>query len=160
MCTLECYKQEIVARIRVALFCSSALEVRVAGIAIGATFYFSHKFLQHFIYTTMSGVENQVAVHDVVFPEDGTIDNLSDAMAKVSLRPDNSSSQSPESITDSLNKDKNDVHGRPFVMYSRLQLLLLHKSPLVCTPTGMPALKDWFGFVPCPIHQACDLFYL
>ncbi|KAG1867883.1 hypothetical protein DFJ58DRAFT_768226 [Suillus subalutaceus] len=94
----------------------------------------------------MSGVENQVAVHDVVFPEDGAIDNLSDAMAKVSLRPDkNSSSQSPESVADSLNKDKNDIHGRPFVMYSRLHLLLLHKSPLVCTPTGMPALKDWFG---------------
>ncbi|KAG2117775.1 uncharacterized protein F5147DRAFT_247853 [Suillus discolor] len=93
----------------------------------------------------MSGVENQVASHDVVFAEDGTIDNLSDAVAKVSLRPDNSSSQSPESPTDTLNKDKNDIHSRPFVMYSRLHLLLLHKSPLVCTPTGMPALKDWFG---------------
>ncbi|KAG1757400.1 hypothetical protein EDB19DRAFT_1657283 [Suillus lakei] len=93
----------------------------------------------------MSGVENQVAVHDVVFPEDGAVDNLSDAVAKVSLRPDNSSSQSSESVTDSLNKDENDIHTRPFVMYSRPHLLLLHKSPLVCTPAGMPALKDWFG---------------
>lgn len=155
-------QQEIVARIRVALrqFCFSALQVRVAGIAIGATFYFSHKFLQHFIYTAMSGAENQVAVHDVVFPEDVNIDNLSDAVAKVSLQPDNSSSQSPESVTDTSNKDNNDIHIRPFVMYSRHHLLLLHKSPLVCTPTGMPALKDWFGFVLCLTPRARGLFYL
>lgn len=93
----------------------------------------------------MSGVENQVAVHDVVLPENGAVDNLSDTVAKVSLRPDNPSSQSPEPVADSLTKDKNDIHSRPFVMYSRPHLLLLHKSPLVCTPTGMPALKDWFG---------------
>lgn len=95
----------------------------------------------------MSGTENQVAVYDVVFPENGLVDNLSDAVSKVSLRPDKLSSQSPKSVTDSLAKDKNDTYSRPFVMYSRPHLLLLHKSPLVCPPAGMPALKDWFGFV-------------
>jgi hypothetical protein len=134
------------------------LQVRVAGIAIGATFYFSHKSLHHFIYTAMSGAENQVAVQDVVFQEDANIDNLSDAVAKVSLQPDNSSSQSPESVTDTSNKDNNDIHSRPFVMYSRHHLLLLHKSPLVCAPTGMPALKDWFGFVPCFTPRARTYF--
>ncbi|KAG0709037.1 hypothetical protein DFH29DRAFT_890248 [Suillus ampliporus] len=93
----------------------------------------------------MSGAENQVAVQDVVFPENGVVDNLSNALSKVSLRPDHTSSKSPESVTDSLAKDKNDTHSRPFVMYSRPHLLLLHKSPLVCPPAGMPPLKDWFG---------------
>lgn len=36
---------------------------------------------------------------------------------------------------------------RPFITYSRPQLLFIHKSPLVQPPCGMPALKDWFGFV-------------
>ncbi|KAG6381329.1 hypothetical protein JVT61DRAFT_5739 [Boletus reticuloceps] len=36
-------------------------------------------------------------------------------------------------------------NSRPFIMYSRPQLLFLHKSPLVQLPNGMPALKDWFG---------------
>ena len=44
---------------------------------------------------------------------------------------------------------------RPFVMYSRPELLFLHKSPLVQLPNGMPALKDWFGFVfPAPVLPA------
>jgi hypothetical protein len=34
---------------------------------------------------------------------------------------------------------------RPLMIYSRAQLLLLHTSPLVQTPSGMPALRDWFG---------------
>lgn len=144
------------------LHCFAFPLFKSALLALLLGFCFSHKSLQslqYSIYTTMSGVENQVASHDAVFAEDGTIDNLSDAVAKVSLRPDNSSSQSPESVTDTLNKDKNDIHSRPFVMYSRLHLLLLHKSPLVCTPTGMPALKDWFGFVSCLTPRACGLFY-
>ena len=118
----------------------------------------SHKSLQHLIHTTMSGAENQVTVHDVA--ENGVVDNLSDAVSKVSLRPDHSSSQPPESVTDSLAKDKNEIHSRPFVMYSRPHLLLLHKSPLVCLPTGMPALKDWFGCVPCLTPRASGSSYL
>ena len=34
---------------------------------------------------------------------------------------------------------------RPLMIYTRVQLLLLHASPLVQTPLGMPALRDWFG---------------
>ncbi|KAG9314512.1 hypothetical protein JVU11DRAFT_5309 [Chiua virens] len=40
---------------------------------------------------------------------------------------------------------QNHPDSRPFIMYSRSQLLFLHKSPLVQLPNGMPALKDWFG---------------
>ena len=108
----------------------------------------------------MSGAENQVAVQDVVFPENDLVDNLSDAVSNVSLRPDQTSSQSPESATDSVAKDTNETYSRPFVIYSRSHLLFLHKSPLVCPPTGMPALKDWFGFVLCFTHRAGSLFYL
>jgi hypothetical protein len=108
---------------------------------------------QYSICIKMSGAENQLAVHDVVFPENGVVDNLSDAVSKVSLRADRPSSQSPESVTDSLAKDKNEIHSRPFVMYSRPHLLFLHKSPLVCPPAGMPALKDWFGFVLSLTHS-------
>ncbi|OJA10762.1 hypothetical protein AZE42_00328 [Rhizopogon vesiculosus] len=93
----------------------------------------------------MSGAENPVVVHDAVFPENDAVDNISDAVSKVSLRGDQQSSQSPESVTDSLAIDKNEIYSRPFVMYSRPRLLFLHKSPLVCPPTGMPPLKDWFG---------------
>ncbi|KAG1723905.1 hypothetical protein EDD22DRAFT_961908 [Suillus occidentalis] len=53
----------------------------------------------------MSGAENQVAVQDAVFPGDANIDNLSDTVAKFSLQPDNSSSHSPESATDTSNRD-------------------------------------------------------
>jgi hypothetical protein len=108
----------------------------------------------------MSGAENQVAVHDVVFPKNGVVDNLSDAVSKVSPQPDQASSQSPEFITDTLAKDKNEISSRPFVMYSRPHLLFLHKSPLVCPPTGMPALKDWFGFVLCLTLLTGSSFYL
>lgn len=36
---------------------------------------------------------------------------------------------------------------RPFRRYSRRTLVALSKSPLVAPPSGMPALKDWFGCV-------------
>ncbi|CAE7212758.1 unnamed protein product [Rhizoctonia solani] len=34
---------------------------------------------------------------------------------------------------------------RPFIRYTRAQLLYLSKSPLVTVPNGMPHFKDWFG---------------
>ncbi|KAG7450345.1 uncharacterized protein BT62DRAFT_506784 [Guyanagaster necrorhizus] len=34
---------------------------------------------------------------------------------------------------------------RPLRIYTRSQILTLHKSPLVAPPTNMPELKDWFG---------------
>lgn len=64
----------------------------------------------------------------------------------LAIQPRNSSPisqdspQSPQNLPDS----------RPFIMYSCSQLLFLHKSPLVQLPYGMPALKDWFGFVLAP----------
>lgn len=44
---------------------------------------------------------------------------------------------------------------RPFRRYSRRTLVALSKSPLVAPPAGMPALKDWFGYVKCTM-----LYYL
>ncbi|KAG8693189.1 hypothetical protein FRC08_009273 [Ceratobasidium sp. 394] len=34
---------------------------------------------------------------------------------------------------------------RPFVQYTRAELLHLSKSPLVKIPDGMPPFKEWFG---------------
>ncbi|QRV76681.1 Zf-CCCH domain protein [Ceratobasidium sp. AG-Ba] len=36
---------------------------------------------------------------------------------------------------------------RPFIQYTRAELLHLSKSPLVKIPDGMPPLKEWFGEV-------------
>ncbi|EGO28321.1 hypothetical protein SERLADRAFT_458713 [Serpula lacrymans var. lacrymans S7.9] len=33
------------------------------------------------------------------------------------------------------------------IVYSPRQILLLYASPLVKPPIGIPALKDWFGYV-------------
>lgn len=34
---------------------------------------------------------------------------------------------------------------RPIIVYTRRQLLYLYDSPLVVSPEGLPALRDWFG---------------
>ncbi|KAK7058811.1 hypothetical protein VNI00_001435 [Paramarasmius palmivorus] len=34
---------------------------------------------------------------------------------------------------------------RPLRIYTKAQIIALHKSPLVAVPEGMPELKDWFG---------------
>lgn len=52
--------------------------------------------------------------------------------------------QRPEQQPQHLHKI-NETPLRPLMIYSRAQLLLLHASPLVQTPSGMPALRDWFG---------------
>ncbi|KAI9572813.1 hypothetical protein HD554DRAFT_2326246 [Boletus coccyginus] len=64
---------------------------------------------------------------------------VADSLASLAIQHNSPVSQhSPESP---------QIHpdSRPFIMYSRPQLLFLHKSPLVQPPCGMPALKDWFG---------------
>ncbi|CCO26966.1 hypothetical protein BN14_00999 [Rhizoctonia solani AG-1 IB] len=50
---------------------------------------------------------------------------------------------------DALLEQPSDQHKksstRPFLRYTRAQLLYLSKSPLVTVPNGMPHFKDWFG---------------
>ena len=36
---------------------------------------------------------------------------------------------------------------RPYIVYTRSQILHLSQSPLVKLPDGMPSFKSWFGFV-------------
>ncbi|KIJ68269.1 hypothetical protein HYDPIDRAFT_185388 [Hydnomerulius pinastri MD-312] len=90
----------------------------------------------------MSSSENVVNVQESQNQPTSAVDAISDALASVSIQEDSSKSQdSPTSPTHS----QNNSESRPFIMYSRSQLLFLHKSPMVKLPTGMPALKDWFG---------------
>lgn len=68
---------------------------------------------------------------------DGVADKVADAMEKVSIQDEQHTHESlsggpPQPV-------------RPFITYSRVQCLALHKSPLVRLPDGMPPLKDWFG---------------
>ncbi|GBE78384.1 hypothetical protein SCP_0112690 [Sparassis crispa] len=62
------------------------------------------------------------------------VDDLVEGVAGVVL-------QDPQPDTD----DKIDTPPRPLRVYTRSQVLYLHKSPLVKPPDGMPPLKDWFG---------------
>ncbi|KAF8559241.1 hypothetical protein OG21DRAFT_1503146 [Imleria badia] len=66
---------------------------------------------------------------------------VADGLANLAIQ------QNSPSPASQLSPDSPQIHplSRPFVMYSRPQLLFLHKSPLVQLPCGMPALKDWFG---------------
>ncbi|KAH7921806.1 hypothetical protein BV22DRAFT_1095867 [Leucogyrophana mollusca] len=89
----------------------------------------------------MSVVEPQMAPPDSLPVENGPVDSITDALAKVAIQPDDPSSESARDI----DRQKNDPKSRPLVIYTRPQLLYLHKSPLVKLPAGMPALKDWFG---------------
>jgi hypothetical protein len=36
---------------------------------------------------------------------------------------------------------------RPLIVYTRLQLVRLHESPLVQPPPSMPPLREWYGYV-------------
>ncbi|KAG8219944.1 hypothetical protein J3R82DRAFT_949 [Butyriboletus roseoflavus] len=71
---------------------------------------------------------------------------MTDSLTNLAIQPHDSfsvSQDSPQSRQDCPDSG-------PFIMYSRSQLLFLHKSPLVQLPCGMPALKDWFGSVLTP----------
>lgn len=61
--------------------------------------------------------------------------SIVDAMEKLQL-------QAPPSSEETLPDPS-----RPFILYTRSQALQLSKSPLVKPPDGMPALKEWFGYV-------------
>jgi hypothetical protein len=72
-----------------------------------------------------------------------------DASQEISYFPSNSAISSP------LQNRKND-HSQPSgaspkrpcgPCYTRDELFHLKKSPLVAPPAGMPARKDWFGYV-------------
>ncbi|KAH7915376.1 hypothetical protein BJ138DRAFT_1141973 [Hygrophoropsis aurantiaca] len=87
----------------------------------------------------MSAIESQVSPEKSI-PVEITVDNITDTFSKVLIQPDH-----PEDSTGNIHNHRNDHKNRPLVIYSRPQLLYLHKSPLVKLPPGMPALKDWFG---------------
>jgi hypothetical protein len=53
----------------------------------------------------------------------------------------NSNNVTPEFLSD----NPPEPNTRPFVRYTRAELLYLSKSPLVTIPDGMPPFKDWFG---------------
>ncbi|KAF9229479.1 hypothetical protein BS17DRAFT_771518 [Gyrodon lividus] len=89
----------------------------------------------------MSSSDDAVTVQDSRTQQPTVVEAISDGLANVSIQGDNVSSISQDSPT----SIQNNSGSRPFTMYSRSQLLFLHKSPLVQLPSGMPALKDWFG---------------
>lgn len=77
-------------------------------------------------------------------PSGAAVDALSDGLSNVSLQ--SVDTPDPKDLPSSvLPVPRGDSVPRPFVMYSRFQLLSLYKSPLVKIPDGMPVLKDWFG---------------
>lgn len=73
-------------------------------------------------------------------PKTEGIGDLVDSMSKIKLGDD--------SDMEKLLENKNTEHSaRTLLIYPRPQMLKLYKSPLVKMPKGMPALKDWFGYV-------------
>ena len=71
-------------------------------------------------------------------PKDAAVPDLVASVSKVQL--DDEHDILPE----------NNSHSQPtrtLVIYPRSHALKLYKSPLVKPPNGMPALKDWFGYV-------------
>ncbi|KAG9101318.1 hypothetical protein FRC06_003194 [Ceratobasidium sp. 370] len=52
---------------------------------------------------------------------------------------------SNHAIPDPPPKKTPEPNARPFVQYTRAELLHLSKSPLVKIPDGMPPFKEWFG---------------
>jgi zinc finger CCCH domain-containing protein 13 len=65
--------------------------------------------------------------------------DLAHSMSKVNLDDEHEE-------TVPLDKRNTEQSARHLVIYPRLQVLKLSKSPLVKPPEGMPALKDWFGY--------------
>ncbi|KDQ63788.1 hypothetical protein JAAARDRAFT_29835 [Jaapia argillacea MUCL 33604] len=73
--------------------------------------------------------------------EGNTIDSLVNSVTKVSVKDDNDDSDESSHSSEG----DSSVAPKPPIVYTRSELLLLHKSPLVKEPDGMPALRDWFG---------------
>lgn len=88
----------------------------------------------------MSTLEN--GANPVVLPQSqpAVMDVVSDRLSNLAL-------QTTDPPKEPSPRPQNDPTSRPFIMYSRSQLLSLYKSPLVKIPNGMPATKDWFGYV-------------
>lgn len=90
----------------------------------------------------MAPAENGTPKHGSSSPAaaDSLTNNIVDSLEKVQLQaPQTSEANAPDPI-------------RPFIVYTRPEALHISKSPLVKPPDGMPALKDWFGYVSgCPV---------
>jgi len=95
-------------------------------------------------FQIMSTIENGAA--PVVLPpqpQPAVADVISDSLSNLALQSHDLPKEPPL-------QPQNDPTPRPLIMYSRSQLLFLHKSPLVKIPNGMPAFKDWFGYAALP----------
>ena len=66
------------------------------------------------------------------------MDSVVEAVAKASLQ---------DEVATDIDQKNTDLPPRPLRVYARHDMIHLSKSPLVCLPEGMPALKDWFGYV-------------
>ncbi|KAL4064972.1 hypothetical protein V8B97DRAFT_1193294 [Scleroderma yunnanense] len=87
----------------------------------------------------MSTIQN--GVNSIILPsqpQPAAVDAVSDSLTNLSLQSSDLPKEPPS-------RPQNEPTPRPFITYSRSQLLFLHKSPLVKIPNGMPAFKDWFG---------------
>lgn len=81
--------------------------------------------------------------------EQNTVDKLEEALAKTDLQENDGPASTDE--------EKVEQSPRPLHVYKRHELLFLSKSPLVKPPDDLPPLKDWFGYVPHPLHPfACS----
>lgn len=70
-------------------------------------------------------------------------DATTDTVAATSVvAQDEPSCEASEGITEKVMPPP-----RPLMIYTRPQILLLHRSPLVKPPLDMPSLRDWFGLV-------------
>lgn len=103
---------------------------------------------------TMLATENASTL-DLPPRPSAVVDVISDALSNASIQPDSSSNNKDSPVSPTL---QNVQTSRPFITYTRSQLLHLHKSPLVKVPDGMPAFKDWFGCVTSSLsHPNTDI---
>lgn len=99
-------------------------------------------------FQIMSTIENGAAPVVLPQPQPAAVDVISESLSNLAL-------QSLDLPKEPPLRPQNDPTPRPLIMYSRSQLLFLHKSPLVKIPNGMPAFKDWFGYA-APYPQQCN----
>ncbi|KAG1716576.1 hypothetical protein ID866_628 [Astraeus odoratus] len=98
----------------------------------------------------MSSAENEHTPIDLSLPSTAAVDAISDGLSVVTL--ETGDLVNPKGPPPSSPPVQSVPPFRPFIAYSRSQLLFLHKSPLVKVPNGMPALKDWFGYATSSPH--------
>lgn len=69
---------------------------------------------------------------------------LASAVSNIHL---NEPTSTPSTSSSSTQPIQDASQPRPLIIYSRIQMLALSKSPLVKPPDGMPPFKTWYGYV-------------